>query len=195
MDLPETTGENAKYTDPYRLWNLDVFEYEADSPMALYGAVPLVHAHNVHSTVGVFNAVGSETWVDISHPTKKSTETHWISESGILDVFLMPGPTPNRVFMQYARLTGTPALPQHFSLGYHQCRWNYISSDDIREVQANLDKAEIPFDVLWLDIEYSPDHQYFIWDTKNFPDPVDMVNDVAAFGRKVRFALTPQNNH
>jgi alpha 1,3-glucosidase len=96
--------------------------------------------------------------------------------------------------MQYARLTGTPALPQHFSLGYHQCRWNYISSDDIREVQANLDKAEIPFDVLWLDIEYSPDHQYFIWDTKNFPDPVDMMNDVAAFGRKVRISLTSQIN-
>ena len=158
--------------------------------MALYGAVPLVHAHAAHSTIGVFNAIGSETWVDVSHPTKKSTETHWISESGILDVFLMPGPTPNDVFMQYARLTGTPALPQHFSLGYHQCRWNYISSDDIREVQANLDKAEIPFDVLWLDIEYAPDHQYFIWDTKNFPDPVDMVNDVAAFGRKVRIPLT-----
>ena len=27
-------GENA-YTDPYRLYNLDVFEYEADSEMAL----------------------------------------------------------------------------------------------------------------------------------------------------------------
>ncbi|KAG8829063.1 hypothetical protein FRC20_008771, partial [Serendipita sp. 405] len=62
MDLPTTTGEGAKYRDPYRLYNLDVFEYEADSEMALYGAVPLVHAHGIHSTVGVFNAIGSETW-------------------------------------------------------------------------------------------------------------------------------------
>lgn len=30
-------GENA-YTDPYRLYNLDVFEYEADSEMALVSA-------------------------------------------------------------------------------------------------------------------------------------------------------------
>lgn len=28
-----------------RLYNLDVFEYELNSNMALYGAVPLVHAH------------------------------------------------------------------------------------------------------------------------------------------------------
>lgn len=32
-------------TDPYRLFNLDVFEYELYNPMALYGAVPVMMAH------------------------------------------------------------------------------------------------------------------------------------------------------
>lgn len=32
-------------TDPYRLYNLDVFEYELYSPMALYGSVPMLIAH------------------------------------------------------------------------------------------------------------------------------------------------------
>lgn len=31
--------------DPYRLYNLDVFEYEVDSVMALYGAIPFIMAH------------------------------------------------------------------------------------------------------------------------------------------------------
>jgi len=31
--------------DPYRLYNLDVFEYEVDSKMALYGSIPLMLAH------------------------------------------------------------------------------------------------------------------------------------------------------
>jgi len=31
--------------DPYRLYNLDVFEYELDNVMALYGAVPVMLAH------------------------------------------------------------------------------------------------------------------------------------------------------
>lgn len=34
------------------------------------------------------------------------TDVRWISESGIIDVFLMLGPTPKDVFSQYASLTG-----------------------------------------------------------------------------------------
>ncbi|KAF8525985.1 glycoside hydrolase family 31 protein [Hysterangium stoloniferum] len=191
LALPTTTGPNAVYSEPYRLYNLDVFEYLADSPMSLYGAIPLLHAHSESSTVGFLDLVASETWIDVSHPTEKGTKTHWISESGILDVLLLPGPTPEDVFEQYARLTGPSALPPEWSLGYHQCRWNYISSDDVRTVAARFDEDDIPFDVLWLDIEYSEDHKYFIWKNKEFPDPVQMVNDVAAIGRKMVVIIDP----
>lgn len=189
LALPSTTGEGASFSDPYRFYNADVFEYLASSPVSLYGSIPVMHAHSTDSTIGIFNAVGSETWIDVSHASEKSTETHWISESGILDLFLLPGPTPEDIFKQYTRLTGTPVLPAHWSLGYHQCRWNYVSSDDIRTVQKRMDEDDIPFDVLWLDIEYSEEHKYFIWEKKNFPDPVDMVNDVAALGRKVSLQI------
>lgn len=35
------------------------------------------------------------------------TDVRWISESGIIDVFIMLGPKPVDVFTQYASLTGT----------------------------------------------------------------------------------------
>jgi len=38
--LKSTSG-----TDPYRLYNLDVFEYVVDSKMALYGSVPVIYGH------------------------------------------------------------------------------------------------------------------------------------------------------
>ena len=38
-------------------------------------------------------------------------DTHWMSESGIIDVFIMLGPKPHDVFKQYAALTGTATLP------------------------------------------------------------------------------------
>ncbi|KAF9816794.1 hypothetical protein IEO21_03874 [Rhodonia placenta] len=191
LSLPTTTGENAFYSEPYRLYNADVFEYLADSTMSLYGSIPVMHAHSAASTVAIFNAVGSETWIDVAHPTPRSTETHWISESGILDVFLMPGPTPADVFGQYTRLTGTPALPAHWALAYHQCRWNYVSSDDVRDVQRRFDLEDMPVDVFWLDIEYAEEHKYFIWDKKYFPDPVDMTRDVEAVGRKMVVIVDP----
>ena len=190
LDLPTTKGEGALFTDPYRLYNGDIFEYPASSSdLSLYGSIPLIHAHSADSTVAVFVAVASETWVDLTHPTPKSTETHWISESGILDIFLLPGPTPDQIFGQYARLTGAVQLPPHWSLAYHQCRWNYVDSDDIRGVQRRFDEEDIPVDVFWLDIEYSEDHKYMIWDKKHFPDPIDMFNDVHALARKVQSSV------
>ncbi|KAA1470514.1 alpha-glucosidase [Dentipellis sp. KUC8613] len=191
LSLPTTTGENAFFSEPYRLYNADVFEYLASSTMSLYGSIPLMHAHSADSTVGVFHVVGSETWIDVAHASPASSQTHWVSESGILDLFILPGPTPDAVFAQYARLTGTAPLPAQWALGYHQCRWNYVSSDDVRGVQTRFDEADMPVDVFWLDIEYAEEHKYFIWDKKTFPDPVEMTNDVAAVNRKMVVIVDP----
>ncbi|KAJ6539702.1 glycosyl hydrolases family 31-domain-containing protein [Mycena capillaripes] len=134
---------------------------------------------------------GSEIWIDVSHATDKSTGAHWISESNILDLFFMPGPAPADTFAQYSGLTGTSVLPPHWSLGYHYYRWNYISSDDVRTAQKRFDEEDMPVDVFWLGIEYADEHKYFMWDQKNFPDPVGMTNDVAANGRKMVIIIDP----
>lgn len=44
---------------------------------------------------------------------------------------------------------------QYFTLGYHQCRWNYNDEDDVRTVVENFDIHNMPMDVIWLDIEYT----------------------------------------
>lgn len=36
---------STKSTDPYRLYNLDVFEYETNERMSVYGAIPVLYAH------------------------------------------------------------------------------------------------------------------------------------------------------
>jgi alpha 1,3-glucosidase len=59
----------SSYTDPYRLYNLDVFEYELNNPMALYGSIPYVIAHNPLRTVGLLWLNAAETWVDVNSST------------------------------------------------------------------------------------------------------------------------------
>lgn len=56
-------------SDPYRLYNLDVFQYELHNPMALYGAVPVLISHSTDRTMGIFWLNAAETWVDISSNT------------------------------------------------------------------------------------------------------------------------------
>ncbi|RKU44917.1 hypothetical protein DL546_003194 [Coniochaeta pulveracea] len=203
LSLKETRGGEGAYTDPYRLYNADVFEYILDSPMTLYGSIPFLQAHRKDSTVGVFWLNAAETWVDITKAkgsknpltlgigAKTNTQTHWISESGLLDVFVFLGPTPKDVTTAYAELTGTTAMPQEFSLGYHQCRWNYVSDDDVKDVDRKMDKFKIPYDVIWLDIEYTDGKKYFTWDPNMFKDPIGMGKQLLDHGRKLVTIIDP----
>ena len=102
-------------------------------------------------TSGVYFHNPTETYVDVSGGDKGSTavRTHWMAESGSLDLFIAPGPSPAAVIRQYTSLTGTTTMPPQFALGYHQCRWNYRDEKDVAEVDAGFDAHEIPYDVLW----------------------------------------------
>ncbi|KAI8369142.1 glycosyl hydrolases family 31-domain-containing protein [Choanephora cucurbitarum] len=208
LSLKETRGGDNAYTDPYRLYNTDVFEYALDSPTSLYGAVPLMIAHKKGLSAGIFWMNPSETWIDI---TKKkyesnknflqkvtgkkdehtSTQTHWISEAGVLDLFVFFGPSSKDVLRQYTRLTGTPAMPQMFAVGYHQCRWNYINQRDVLEVDSQFDENDMPYDVIWLDLEYTDDKKYFTWDSAKFPDPIQMEETLDNKGRKLVTLIDP----
>ncbi|PSR80124.1 alpha glucosidase-like protein [Coniella lustricola] len=203
LSLKETRGGEGNYEEPYRLYNADVFEYILDSPMTLYGAIPFMQAHKKDSSVGVFWLNGAETWVDITKDkgsknplaigtsSKTTTNTHWISESGLLDVFVFLGPTPQDLTKSYGELTGTTAMPQEFAIGYHQCRWNYVSDDDVKDVDRKMDKFKIPYDVIWLDIEYTDGKKYFTWDGNMFKDPIGMGKQLDASGRKLVTIIDP----
>ncbi|XP_077433473.1 neutral alpha-glucosidase AB isoform X2 [Vanacampus margaritifer] len=184
--------------DPYRLYNLDVFQYELYNPMAIYGSVPVMLAHNAQRTTGMFWLNAAETWVDISSNTagKGSSETpqtdvHWFSESGIIDVFIMLGPTPKDVFSQYASLTGTQAFPPLAALAYHQCRWNYNDQEDVQSVDAGFDEHDIPYDFIWLDIEHTDGKRYFTWDANKFPAPKEMLQALMDKKRKMVTIVDP----
>jgi alpha 1,3-glucosidase len=203
LSLKETRGGDGKYSDPYRLYNADVFEYETDNPMTLYGAIPFMQAQKKHSTVGVFWLNAAETWIDITKATTSAnplslgiggsttTQTHWISESGLLDVFVFLGPTPQDVIGAYGELTGYTELPQHFSIAYHQCRWNYVTDSDVKDVDRKFDKHNIPYDVIWLDIEYTDGKKYFTWDPMTFEDPISMQKQLNEHQRKLVGIIDP----
>lgn len=45
LALKPTRGPNVEESEPYRLFNLDVFEYIHDSPFGLYGSIPFMLSH------------------------------------------------------------------------------------------------------------------------------------------------------
>ena len=201
---PEQDDDDSHgYRNPYRLFNADVFEYELDKPMTLYGAIPFMQAHRKDSTVGVFWLSAAETWIDIkkehigSNPlaigveSRTNTQTHWFSESGIMDMFVFMGEKPQDIIQKYTELTGYTTLPPAFSLGYHQCRWNYMSDDELREVDRKMDRYNIPFDVIWLDVDWSDHRKYFEWNKDMFPDPLGTQKQLDSNERKLVMIVDP----
>ncbi|TQS37751.1 hypothetical protein Golomagni_01762 [Golovinomyces magnicellulatus] len=203
LSLKGTRGGSDNHEEPYRLFNADVFEYIIDSPMSLYGSIPFMQAHKEDSTVGIFWLNAAETWVDLIKEKKSynplgkvtgskiDSKTHWISESGLIDIFVFLGPSALEVIRSYSELTGFSQLPQHFSLGYHQCRWNYNSDEDVRDVDLKMSKHQIPYDVIWLDIEYTDDKKYFTWDPHSFTNPTGMLEQLDHAGRKLVIIIDP----
>lgn len=184
------------YKEPYRLYNLDVFEYELDETMALYGHIPLVVSQSMKTgTAGAFWFNPTETFVDVEETPQAGgdidSRTHFMSESGIVDLFLLPGPDPATLYGQYARLTGRMQLPPIFSLGYHQCRWNYRDEADVYFVHSKFEELDYPYDVLWLDIEHTDGKRYFTWDDKTFPNPIEMQKKLGSTGRKMVTIIDP----
>uniref|UniRef100_A0A4X1UXC3 Glucosidase alpha, neutral C n=1 Tax=Sus scrofa TaxID=9823 RepID=A0A4X1UXC3_PIG len=195
--------KNTRDGEAYRLYNLDVYGYKIHDKLGIYGSVPYLLAHKVGRTLGIFWLNASETLVEINtepaikytltqmgpvaakQKVESRTDVHWMSESGIIDVFLLTGPTPSDIFKQYSYLTGTQAMPPLFSLGYHQCRWNYEDEQDVKAVDAGFDEHDIPYDVMWLDIEHTEGKRYFTWDKKRFPNPKRMQELLRSKKRKL----------
>ena len=203
FSLKNTKGS----TDPYRLYNLDVFEYDTQSTTALYGSVPMMVGHASDVTVGLLWLNPSETWIDIESATdgvvgmltnlvtgdSKSRLTHWISETGLIDVYFMTGPKPADVARQNAELTGTTPLPPYYSIGHHQCRWNYFSQEEVTDVDTGFDEHDIPLDAIWLDIEYTEGRskKYFTWDPVTFSDHKTLISNLTVKGRRLITIIDP----
>ena len=208
VNLPNTKLRPPRQNlEPYRLYTLDVYEYDLDSTMALYGAIPIVFSHAISPaktsySCSVFWNNPSDTFVDISEEeisldvqnspkTFSARKVKWMSETGNFDLFLFPGNTVSKVMKQIRDTTGPAILPPLFSLGYHQCRWNYNSEDDLLGVNRGFEEHDIPVDVLWLDIEHTDGRRYFTFDKKSFPTPEKMFNEVDYFSRKVVLIVDP----
>lgn len=83
------TTENS---DPYRLYNLDVFPHSTYEPEGLYGSIPYLTAHTKNYDASILWMNAAETWVDIFKTSYLNAEgrlTNFVSESGKMEFFII----------------------------------------------------------------------------------------------------------
>ncbi|XP_075617740.1 sucrase-isomaltase, intestinal [Balearica regulorum gibbericeps] len=73
---------------------------------------------------------------------------------GILDFYMVLGPTPELVVQEYTALIGRPVMPPYWSLGFQLCRYGYRNDSEIAQLVEDMKKANIPQDVQYVDIDH-----------------------------------------
>ena len=82
-------------------------------------------------------------------------------------------------------------MPQLFSLGFHQSRWSYKSSKEVKSISKRLDRELIPHDSIWLDIDHTDDRLYFTFHPIFFRDAEKLQDEIDPLERKVIALIDP----
>ncbi len=157
----------------YRLWNSDPGGTYAlgDDPLCMSIPVYLVVAdRGCHLAFYDNSCDGS---VDVGDEVVAQLE------AGPLRYYVFPG-TPAETLERYTALTGRPALPPRWALGFHQSRWGYGSQAVVQQISDTFAEHDLPLSAIWLDIDHLVDHRPFTVDERRYPDLGSLTAALAA---------------
>jgi alpha-glucosidase len=184
------------------LYNTDAYDgahggFRPDA-MPLYESIPLL--------VGLRGTVAHALFVDSTYRLRfdlAATHPERITvtaPAGDLDHYFIAGPTLADVSRRYTALTGRPALPPRWALGFLHSRWENCGADPSRPLctaagaEALVDEfraRRLPLDGLFLDIQHMRGFRSFTFDAGRFPDPQGLFARLAARGVHTTLILDP----
>jgi alpha-glucosidase (family GH31 glycosyl hydrolase) len=102
-----------------------------------------------------------------------------IAAGGMADIYYIVDTTPTQVLSSYLNIVGKPVMIPQWALGWHQCRWGYNTTEQLRNVVAGYKKNHIPLDTVWSDIDYMYNYRDFTFDSKQkFRNLTDFVESI-----------------
>ncbi|XP_076769599.1 putative maltase-glucoamylase 2 [Arvicanthis niloticus] len=109
---------------------------------------------------------------------------------GILDFYMVLGPTPELVTQQYTQLIGRPAMTPYWALGFQLSRYGYKSDTEIGNLYSAMVTAQIPYDVQHVDIDYM-DRKLDFTLSPSFQNLSVLINQMKTNGMRFILILDP----
>ncbi|KUJ65478.1 glycosyl hydrolase [Streptomyces albus subsp. albus] len=181
----------------YRLWNTDPGGSfgPGDDPLYLTMPVQLVVADA--GTHLVFHDNSWDGEVTLREGVEGAGSGHdrpgacvLRMDGGPLRYWVLVG-TPARVLHGWTTLTGGPAVPPTWALGYQHARWGFGDEREVRRVAAGYRERGLPLSALHLDIDHLRGHRVFTVDTARFPDLPGLAAELRSHGVRLVSIVDP----
>jgi len=144
-------------------------------------------------------AIGTSGWaMFIHHPMGSfdltGEEGQFLPPEGNalpLDLFVIGAATPTAVLEEYAKITGHPEIPPIWSFGYQQSHRTLGPPEEIIQEAKMFREKKLPCDMMiYLGTDFCPNgwnthNGEFTWNTKAFPEPQKMIDQLQAGNFKV----------
>lgn len=151
----------------------------SDDPFHTETKSSLYAAHNFlmlsgSDNFGLFIDFPARIRWDIGYTSKNKTV---ITIDGTdFDFYFIKGNKPIEIVKEFRNAIGKSYIPPFWAFGYQQSRWSYPDAQTVDSVIDGYDKAGIPLDCVYLDIDYMDSYKDFTVDDKKFPDFADYVS-------------------
>lgn len=172
----------------FTLWGLDNYAFDKHKD-PLYKNIPFYIGLHHDMAYGLFYDNTFKSWFDFG--TEHHEHTRYWAEGGELRYYYIHGPHMMDVVKRYSYLTGTHPMPPLWALGFHQSRWSYYPEKQVLDLAATFRKKKIPCDAIYLDIDYMDGYRCFTWNSKHFPDPARLVQDLDKDGFRLVVIIDP----
>ncbi len=99
-----------------------------------------------------------------------------------LDLFIIRAESPEKIPAEYARLTGHPAMPPRWSMGYFQSHRTLEGPEEVIRVAETFREKNLPCDgLIYLGTGYCPagwniGHGTITFNPKTFPRPKEIID-------------------
>jgi alpha-glucosidase len=183
LGLGEKAGDLDRRGCNYVNWNTDAAMHTITTD-PLYKTFPFFIGLHSGLSYGLFFDNTHKSYFDFGATTDE--QMSWFgADGGDMNYYFFGAQGLRNIIEDYTWLTGRMEMPPLWSLGYQQCRWSYMSVQEVLDVAKKFRERDIPADVMYCDIDYMDGYKIFTWNKKTFPDPKKMIDEL----KKMDFRL------
>ncbi|WP_345953338.1 glycoside hydrolase family 31 protein [Mucilaginibacter sp. PAMB04168] len=189
IGLGEKVGNLNRRASSYVNWNTDAPDYGPKTD-PIYESFPFFIGIHSGRTYGLFLDNTHKSYFDFGAST--DNEFMWLgADDGDLNYYFFGAQTVAGIIEDYTWLTGRMEMPPLWSLGYQQCRWSYMSAQEVLNIAAKFRERNIPADVMYCDIDYMDGYKIFTWNPDTFADPKQFLEQLKAMNFKLVTIVDP----